>query len=93
VIPEVCYLLSIGAQTHVEVDFLRALIGSRLTIEHVEHADIDRMSELVETYGDFPLGTVDACVVAVAERLGVAQIATLDHRHFSVVRPMHVDAF
>ena len=40
-----------------------------------------------------PLGTVDASVIALAERLKVAQIATLDHRHFSVVRPAHVESF
>jgi predicted nucleic acid-binding protein len=40
------------------------------------------MAELVETYADFPLGTTDAAVVAVAERLGVSEIATLDRRHF-----------
>jgi uncharacterized protein len=35
----------------------------------VELADSLRMAELVETYADFPLGTTDAAVVAVAERL------------------------
>jgi predicted nucleic acid-binding protein len=39
------------------------------------------------------LGTVDASVVAAAERLGLADIATVDRRHFSVVRPSHVAAF
>lgn len=42
---------------------------------------------------DLPLGFVDASVVAVAERLGERQVATLDRRHFSVVRPRHVKAF
>jgi len=56
-------------------------------------ADLDRMVELVETYGDFPLGLVDASVIAVAERLNADAIATLDHRHFSVVRPRHLPAF
>jgi uncharacterized protein len=32
-------------------------------------------------------------VIAIAERLGQSEIATLDRRHFSVVRPAHVDAF
>jgi hypothetical protein len=32
-------------------------------------------------------------VVAVAERLGVQEIATLDPRHFRVVRPRHTEAF
>jgi hypothetical protein len=32
-------------------------------------------------------------VVAAAERLEAVEIATLDRRHFSVVRPSHVEAF
>jgi phosphopantothenoylcysteine decarboxylase / phosphopantothenate---cysteine ligase len=36
--------------------------------------------------------SADAVVVAVAERHGAATIATLDRRHFSVVRPSHVSA-
>jgi len=52
-----------------------------------------RAAELVAAYRDLPLGTVDAAVVAAAERLEVTRIATLDHRHFSVVRPRHVEAF
>ena len=39
-----------------------------------------------------PLGIVDASVVAIAEELGVSEVATLDRRHFTVVRPKHVDA-
>jgi hypothetical protein len=31
-------------------------------------------------------------VIAVAERLDVSEVATLDHRHFTVVRPNHVKA-
>jgi hypothetical protein len=40
-----------------------------------------------------PLGTVDASAIALAERLGITAVATLDHRHFGTVRPSHVDAF
>ncbi len=50
------------------------------------------MAELVVTYASLPLGTTDASVIAVAERLGLAEIATLDRRHFTVVRPRHADA-
>lgn len=48
--------------------------------------------ELVPQYADFPLGGVDASVIAVAERFGVERVATLDRRHFSVVRPKHTAA-
>jgi hypothetical protein len=40
-----------------------------------------------------PGGTADASVIAVAERLGVIEIATIDRRHFTVVRPRHVETF
>jgi predicted nucleic acid-binding protein len=47
----------------------------------------------VEKYADLPLGGTDASVVALAERLHETELATLDHRHFKVVRPNHVAAF
>lgn len=61
--------------------------------EPVAHQDWLRIAELVLRYQDLPFGTVDASVVAVAERLGVREVMTLDRRHFSVVRPLHVPAF
>jgi len=45
------------------------------------------MPELVRTYASFPLGGTDASVVAVAERLGVQEIATFDRRHFPAITP------
>lgn len=47
------------------------------------------MAELVETYSSLPLGTSDASVIALAERLAINEVATLDHRHFAVARPRH----
>ncbi len=93
VIPEVCYLLASGARTNVEAAFLDSLVGSRLRVEHIGDVDIRRAAALVRTYADFPLGTVDAGIVAVAERLGVTEVATLDLRHFRAIRPTHVSAF
>ena len=40
-----------------------------------------------------PLGTVDASVVAAAERLDVTEVATTDRRHFGVVMPRHAAGF
>src|SRR5690606_25077251 len=50
-----------------------------------------RMAELARRYDDFPLGTTDASVLALAERLDVTEIATTDRRHFAAVRVHHVD--
>lgn len=51
-----------------------------------------RAGELVDRYRDLPLGLVDATVVAATEMLHEAKVATLDHRHFTVVRPAHTAA-
>jgi predicted nucleic acid-binding protein len=92
VVAEVGFMLEKLGGVRAEVAFLRAL--GRLDFEPVEltSADFERMAELVEHYDDLPLGTTDASVVALAERLNVTEIATLDRRHFTVVRPNHLDA-
>jgi len=77
----------------LEADLLDAIAEGELRLEDLERNDYARTSELVTIYADLPLGMVDASVVAVAERLDVREVATIDHRHFSVVRPRHVDAF
>lgn len=59
----------------------------------LKREDMSRIAELVDRYDDLPLGTTDASVIALAERLGVDEIATLDHRHFRVVAPNHAKAF
>ena len=51
-----------------------------------------RAAELVGSYTELPLGLVDATVIAAAEMLEETKVATLDRRHFSVVRPAHVTA-
>ncbi len=92
VITEVVQLLGSRAGPEREVRFLTNLDEGVLFAEPVDAADWLRIAELVWRYQDMPMGTVDASVVAAAERLGVSEVATLDHRHFSVVRPRHVDA-
>jgi len=54
--------------------------------------DLIRIEELVKQYGDFPLGGVDASIIAIAERLHIDTVTTIDHRHFRAVVPHHVAA-
>ncbi|WP_280442263.1 type II toxin-antitoxin system VapC family toxin [Nocardia brasiliensis] len=92
IVTEVCYMLAKhGAQA--EARFLQALAAEELQVEALSSADFGRMAELVIQYGNFPLGAADASVIAVAERLGIATVATLDHRHFRQVTPKHCKAF
>jgi len=89
VVTEVTYHLGGRLGVEAEVRFLGDLAAGNLIPEPVAPADWLRIAELVARYRDLPLGTVDASVVATAERLGIADIATVDRRHFSVVRPKH----
>ncbi len=93
VLTEVSYLLADRIGAHAELAFARALADGELVVEPVIDSDWSRISELMEQYLDLPLGMVDASVIALAERRKVNVIATLDQRHFSVVRPRHVKAF
>jgi len=61
-------------------------------VEDLTGSDYRRVGELLETYADLRVGFVDAAVLAVTERLREPKLATLDHRHFSVMRPLHIDA-
>lgn len=92
VVAEVGYMLAREAGARVEALFLTAVADGDFELVDLTNADIRRAARLVQTYGDMPLGTTDATVIALAERLGVQEVATLDRRHFSVVRPSHVPA-
>jgi uncharacterized protein len=59
----------------------------------VDPADWLRIAELVSRYRNLPLGAVGPSVIAAAERLGISEVATVDRRHVSVVRPRHTHAF
>jgi uncharacterized protein len=92
VVTEVAYFLADRIGPHAEKAFARSLRNGELLIEPVERADLVRIDDLLDEYADLPLGIVDASVVASCERLGATSLATLDRRHFSVVRPRHCDA-
>jgi predicted nucleic acid-binding protein len=65
----------------------------QLEVEAPAVEDWPRIAELVERYADSPLGGTDACVIALAERIGSEVVVTLDRRHFAAVQPRHCAAF
>ena len=93
IVMEVCYFLSTRATPAAEAAFLRSVAVGTFDLENLGPDDLTRSAELVERYANLPLGAADASVIAVAERLRIRQILTLDRAHFSIVRPNHVDAF
>jgi uncharacterized protein len=93
VIAEAAHLIAARAGARAESAFLADLAMGEFVVEAPAPSDWERIAELVAPHPDTRLGTVDASVVAAAERLGIACVATLDRRRFSAVRPRHVEAF
>ena len=92
VLAELTYLVGRTLGAHAEASVLRSLSAARYQIEPLLPTDLARMGDLVEQYADLPLGGTDAAAIAIAERLQLDTVATLDRRHFSVVRPSHMGA-
>lgn len=90
VVTELTHFLSKRFGVDEERGFLGAIVRGEVEVEPVRPSDWERIDELVGLYADLRLGTVDASVIAVCERLDETKLATLDRRHFSVVQPRHV---
>ena len=74
------------------LSFMEDLLAGAYRLETATTSDLARCHEIQVQYDDQSLGVVDASVLALVERLGENKLATLDHRHFSVLRPEHVEA-
>jgi predicted nucleic acid-binding protein len=93
VIAEAGFLIDRQVGPEGEAALVADVVEGRIVVETLTADDWQRTLELVRTYADLPLGVTDASVIALAERHRVERIATLDHRHFRVVRPTHRPAF
>lgn len=93
VIAETAYLIGRQLGPAAEAAFFESIAEASIVVEELTADDFRRVAALVATYVDLPLGGTDARVIALAERHRATAIATLDRRHFRVVRPAHVPAF
>jgi predicted nucleic acid-binding protein len=66
--------------------------NGRYRVEPLLVQDYARIRQVLQRYADANIGFVDASVLAIVERLDEPKLATLDRRHFSMLRPRHVDA-
>jgi predicted nucleic acid-binding protein len=92
VLTECCYLVGKYLGAEAEVNLVESVVGGDLVQVFPDARDMARIAELMHRYRGFPLGVADASVVAVAERLKLTDVATLDHRHFRALVPEHVPA-
>lgn len=92
VLVEVDYWIHARLHAGVLAAFLDDVVAGAFVIENLELDDYPRVRELCDRYTDADLGFVDAAVLAVVERLQEPKLATLDHRHFGMLRPRHVES-
>ena len=92
VLVEVAYWIEQRLHPRALLAFLDGVTRGGLHVEDLRDSDYERVRELCEQYADARVGFVDAAVLAVVERLGEPKLATLDRRHFTLMRPRHVDA-
>ena len=92
VLVEVDYWINARLGPGVLVALLGDIIAGAYVVADLQAADYARVRELVDRYADSDIGFVDAAVLAVVERLNETKLATLDRRHFGLLRPRHTDA-
>lgn len=93
VVTETCIGILDRLGAEAELAFLRSLAAKEMLVEDVADTDLNRAIEILEQYRDAAFGMVDATTMAIAERLKIEVIATLDRRDFSMYRPKHCAAF
>jgi predicted nucleic acid-binding protein len=91
VLTEVDWLVRTRLHPGVFLTLLDDIVAGAYRVEELQPEDYRRISQLCDRYADADVGFVDAAVLAVVERLNEPKLATLDHRHFGVLRPRHVD--
>jgi uncharacterized protein len=85
ILPEVDYLVGAHIGVKAQEAWLDDLATGAFQIEWGVEADLTRAREIARRHRALRVGLVDAVVMAIAERLDVEAVATLDLRHFGAV--------
>jgi predicted nucleic acid-binding protein len=93
VLPELAYLILRELGHPPLSSFLRSIATGELVLAQSTPQDLSRAAELLEKYADNKVDFVDCAIVAMAERLNVTKVLTVDRRHFTIFRPKHCDYF
>jgi len=91
-LPEIDYFLRKRGLMDGWLGFVEDVSAGAYRLHWPDEDGIARAAELEVQYADLRLGFVDASVIAACETLGETKVATLDRRHFSIVRPRHCEA-
>jgi hypothetical protein len=93
IVAETSYLIGRQLGSQAEATFMRSIADGEVSMETLTSTDLNMIADLLDRYADLGLGAADASIVVLASRHSQRRIATLDHRHFSVVRPVAGGSF
>ncbi|MDH6181517.1 putative nucleic acid-binding protein [Microbacteriaceae bacterium SG_E_30_P1] len=88
VLAEVDYLLLTRGGLDAEIAGMRELASGAWEIASFTSEDLLDALGVVERYPALAVGATDASLVVLAHRYGTRTIATLDRRHFEVLRSL-----
>ena len=91
ILPEVSYLFIRDLGYPGVQKFFEHFKQVNARLEPLEKADLARVHEIAVVYASAEFDVVDCCIMALAERLNITQVATFDRRDFSIFRPRHCD--
>lgn len=90
---ELAYMVIRDAGYGPFIKFLRFALAGTPRLVYPVAADFARAADLMEQYADSRLDFVDCSITAMAERLNISRILTIDQRDFRMIRPSHIPAF
>jgi len=92
-VTEICHLLADPqrqGRPELAAEFCAAIAADEPRVIEATPHDYRRKAALLATYASLRLQVVDACIVALAERLDQREVAALDRRDLLVVAPRHL---
>ena len=93
VVAETSWLILDRLGTAAQATFVRTITLGQVEPVDLTDADWQRCSDLIERYASMRLDLIDASLVAIAERLNLTKLASLNRRDFTIIRPRHAEAF
>ncbi len=90
---EIAYLVRRDLGAVALAQFIDGLAASQFLLAEPTQDDFLRAGAVVRQYADSQIDFVGAIMVAMAERMNITQILTIDARHFRLFRPKHTPAF
>ena len=93
VVAEVDYLVATRKGVHAELAVLAELSGGAYELSDMDAKALAAARRVVDRYRDLGVGVADASLVVLAERYRTRTVLTLDHKHFSVMRPLDGGTF